>query len=51
MCQGEETYGGRQSEAVSRLQPGRIPAVMEDIFYTWTLNTSLSDVLSADVRL
>lgn len=51
MCQGEETYGGRQSEAVSRVQPGHIPAVMEDIFYTGTLNISLFDVLSADVRL
>ena len=46
MCQGQETYGGRQSEAVSREQPGRVSAVMEDIFYSWTLNTSLSDVLS-----
>lgn len=24
---------------------------MEDIFYTWTLNTSLFDVLSVDIRL
>ncbi len=51
MCQGQETYGGRQSEAVSRVQPGHVSTVMEDIFYTWTLNTSLSDVLSVDVTL
>lgn len=51
MCQGQETYGGRQSEAAVRVQPGHVSAVMEDIFYTWTLNTSLSDALSVDVRL
>lgn len=51
MCQGQETYGRRQSVAVSRVQPGHVSAVIEDIFYTWTLNTSLSDVLSVGVRL
>lgn len=39
MCQGQETYAGRQSEAGSRVPPGHVSAVMEDIFYTWTLNT------------
>lgn len=45
MCQGRETYGGRQSEAVSRVQPGHVSTVMEDIFYAWTLNTSLSKTI------
>lgn len=36
MCQGgEETYGRRQSEAVSGVQPGHVPAV--NIRYTWDI--------------
>lgn len=51
MCQARKTYGGRQSEMASRVQPGHVPADMEDIFYMWTLNTSLSDILSINARL
>ena len=39
MCQGKETYGGRQSEEVSGVQPGHVPAALEDIFYARVLNT------------
>lgn len=33
-----------------RVQPGHVPADMEDIFYMWTLNTSHSDILSINAR-
>lgn len=51
MCQGRETYGERQSEVERRVQPGHVSTVMEDIFSTWTLNTSLPDIVSVGVRL
>lgn len=32
MCQGQETYGGRRSAAVSREEPGHVSTVMDYIF-------------------